>query len=364
MAKNLSKLLITPNDLDCNNACGYCYNGNFRNVCKTPNHIISMSTIAMIFSQISPYLRSKYLTVVWHGGEPLLAGKDFYKEVFSIQQKYSEGNYKIINAIQTNGTLIDEEWVELFKRYKVGPSVSVDGPANLHNKIRIFSDGTGTYQKAMEGYNLIRDNNVNCGLLMVITKYNIDHPDEIWKWIVDNKVKHMDFLPCAEPELIRNNKRLYSVSDDKMLAFSKRLFDLWFSHDNPDIKIRTFIDAIKGSLGGQVAICSWKMGCLQHISFDSFGNAFPCARYHCYPETSFGNIVSSSFQSIMEGDKMKSIFSSIAEGQSKCQPCQWKSMCGSGCPFMKYAIYRDWSAPYIHCNFRKQLFSYIQSQMP
>lgn len=185
----------------------------------------------------------------------------------------------------------------------------------------------------------------------------------MWKWVLEENIPHFDFLPCIEPELWRQGKQRYGLGVKEVANFSIKLFDLWFDHGDPNIKIRTFRDAIKGLIGGHVNICSWKAGCLQHISFDSSGNAFPCARYHAYPETSLGNIKTMDFQDIMGSQTTQRVHKGISDGQSQCEDCKWVSICGSGCPFLKYALHGTWNGSYVHCQPRQALFRHVKKRI-
>lgn len=359
----LVKMLITPVDFNCNMVCGYCYNGSARKDCSSSPKTISMEAIHKIFDQVHPFMKGKHLVVIWHGGEPLLAGKDFYREAIEVQRSAVKDRFKVTNCMQTNGILIDEEWADILRELKIGPSVSLDGPANLHDSIRRSINDKSTYHQAMRAYRMLQQQDVNTGMLVVISQNNYRHPETMWRWILDEKIPHFDFLPCIEPELWRQGKQKYGLSPEEVAQFSIHLFDLWFNHADPKIRIRTFRDAIKGQIGGRVNICSWKAGCLQHISFDSIGNAFPCARYHCYPDTIMGNILDDGFAGIMTSEKTRWVHEGIASGQEKCRDCEWNHICGSGCPFLKYALHGTWEAPFVHCQSRKALFSHIRSSI-
>ena len=173
MEKIITKLLITPVDFNCNMACGYCYNGSAHQQCISTPKTISMGIIYRIFDQIYPLLREDKLTVIWHGGEPLLAGKDFYREMIKIQKSAAKNRYKIVNNMQTNGTLIDEEWLEIFSQLEIRPSISIDGPQDLHDSIRVFCDNKPTYKQTMRAYRMLQSKDINTGLLMVISKKEI-----------------------------------------------------------------------------------------------------------------------------------------------------------------------------------------------
>src|SRR3989344_587112 len=363
MKKLLIKLLLTPVDSDCNMACGYCYNGSYRKPHTNSSKLMTMDTIYKIFDQIKPLLKGNHLVVIWHGGEPLLAGKDFYIEAIKVQKRAADNKYQITNCIQTNGTLVDESWADLIAELKIGPSASVDGPSVLHNKMRVFYNGESTYVSAMRGYRLFQARDINTGMLIVISKANVQYPELIWNWILEQQIPHFDFLPCIEPERFREGNPLFSLTTNEVAEFSIRLFDLWFNHKDPNIKIRTFRDAIKGQIGGKVNIFSWKAGCLQHVSFDALGNAFPCARYHCYPETKLGNIQQQSFVEIMQSMVTQRVHREISDGQERCKNCKWNPICGSGCPFLKYALYGSWNSPYIHCQSRQALFRHVRDSI-
>lgn len=362
MAKMLNKVLIHPVDFDCNMACGYCYNGSFGRSVLNSERVISDKLLFKIFDEVYDWLVSDKLMVIWHGGEPLLAGKEFFRNAIKIQTEAARGRYVIKNGIQTNGTLVDEEWVDLCAELGIVPSVSLDGPLHLHDKVRTFSDGSSTYSRALSGYNLFRER-MRTGLLLVVSRSNVREAEAIWRWILDQRIDSLDFLPCFEPEGYRAGRTFHTITEAEIAKFSIKLFDLWFDHADPAIKIRTFKDGIKGQLGGRVNVCSWKGGCLTHVSLDPDGNVFPCGRYHCYPETSFGSLNNLSFSGIMDGAKTRSIHAQIAEGQKECAECCWYPICHSGCPFLKYAVNGHWGGSSIHCQSRKVLFSYIRKRI-
>lgn len=361
-AKILNKLLIHPVDFDCNMACGYCYNGSFGKPVTESKRTISSDLLFKIFDEVGDYLESDKLMVIWHGGEPLLAGKVFFKRAMEIQLEAARGRFTFRNCVQTNGTLVDDEWINLFYEYKIAPSVSIDGPSILHNQVRTFLNNAGTYDKAINAYKMF-NTKMRTGLLIVISKINVGQPEIMWQWILDQGIKSLDFLPCLEPEKYQNGCLKYTVTEKEITDFSIKIFNLWFQHADPTIKIRTFKDGIKGQLGGKVNVCSWKGGCLSHISLDPAGNIFPCGRYHCYPETSFGNLNLNSFAEIMDGEKTCNIHRQIADGQKECSECRWYPICNSGCPFLKYAINGHWGGKFVHCGSRQALFSHIRQQI-
>lgn len=196
-----------------------------------------------------------------------------------------------------------------------------------------------------------------CGLLTVLNRINFKHSERIFNWVVDNNISHIDYQLCAKQ---RNQEgRDLTLSDDEAGKTLTGLFDLWFAHDDANIHVRIFEDAIRGILGGQPRVCSWKNGCGAYLSFDSAGNVFVCARYHVYPETFFGNIMRDKFEDIIEKRYRGDMQSKIENGQKLCAECSWKAACGGGCPLLKYATYGHFDSLYPFCVPRKHLFEHI-----
>lgn len=350
--------------MECNLQCGYCYNGSHRNSVNKPSKIISDEILYKIFTEIYPFCKDEhFLDIIWHGGEPLLAGQEFYRRAVAIEKECLGGKIKLINGIQTNSTLVDDSWCEFFKEFDFLPSTSLDGPQFLHDQIRIDSKGRGSYARALKGYQLIKSYGIRCGLLVVITSANVDYPNEIFKWILDTGITSLDFLLCTEPEKRRENKPTFEASQEQAIKFMTELFDLWFKRDDPNLKVRTFRDVLLSEMGGRPNICSWRLGCLKHVSFDEFGNVFPCARFNVFSETSFGNIIENSLEDILSGSHTKQIHKAIADGATECQSCEWQRACGSGCPFLKYAIHGKFDGSFIHCGVRKALFRHIRQSI-
>jgi len=360
----ISKILITPVGMECNLQCKYCYNGSQRNSVIEPSRVISDEILYKIFTEIYSFCKDEsLLDIIWHGGEPLLAGQDFYRRAIAIERECLGDKINLLNGIQTNSTLVDDSWCELFKEFDFLPSTSLDGPIFLHDQVRVDSMGIGSYDRALRGYRLIKSNGIRCGLLVVITLANVEHSKSLFQWVLDTGITTFDFLLCAEPEKRRHNKSTHEVSQKQAVKFMIDLFDLWFEHDDPKINIRTFKDVLLSEMGGQPNVCSWRLGCLKHISFDELGNVYPCARFNVFPETSFGNIMVNSLDEIMSSTRTKKIHAAIVNGTAECQDCEWQKACGSGCPFLKYAIYGKFDGKFVHCGVRQALFKHIRQRI-
>jgi uncharacterized protein len=355
----ISKVLILPVGLSCNLRCKYCVNKNQRNFDYHEFKIMTEETLYRIFTNLDSIINNDSLTIIWHGGEPTLAGIEFYKMAVELEKKVFKGK-KVKNGIQTNATLINDEWCNFFKKEEFRPSTSLDGPSFLHDRLRVDSRGRGVYNKVINSYKLMKSYGLRVGCLGVITPENVDYPVQIVDWLIENDILSWDFLFCVDSPKEDNN---LMVSNKKAISFSVKLFDEWFWRDNPKIKIRTFRTILKNELGEDPTVCSWKSGCLNFASFDNLGNVYLCAKFHACPETSYGNLMNDSLEKILTSDKVQKIHEEIEKGQSDCRNCKWLSACGGGCPFIKYVVYKRFDAHFIQCEIRKAMFEYISKKI-
>jgi len=216
----------------------------------------------------------------------------------------------------------------------------------------------------MSGIKLLREYEVKFGLLIVVSKDTLAYPDDLFNWIVGNQFERLDLLPCFEPESIANESDTLSPPSDQLSVFLKQMFDLWWKHDDPQIKVRTFRDVLRYYLGVKPGVCSWQGNCSWILSVDETGNVFPCARFNGYPETSVGNITSRSLDNLLSDKRYKSLRERMLEGQHECQSCVWLPACGGGCPFARYALNQgNFGGPYYFCETRKKLFAHIGQRM-
>jgi len=358
-----TKIFIKPVDFDCNLSCEYCYNNANNYRVKPSGKIMDIGVFSEIIESIQPYLDSK-IGIVYHGGEALLAGKNFYAEADNILKDILVKRGKRVDQfIQTNATMVTDEWAKLLKNLEIWPSTSLDGPKELHDKTRKGISGEGTYDSAMRGYWRLRNTVGFCGALGVINKYTWDKAQVIFRWLLDNKIRTIDFLPCSPQRGIDGDKSL-SVTPEQATRFYIELFDLWFEEDDLNIRIRIFFDEIKGVLGEKPKVCSFNSnGCKVYISFDSSGDAYHCGRYDVYKETCLGNIFNDGIDYIIKEKLHGNLQKEIDENQKHCNNCRWLRSCGGGCPFLKYSVNGNFNGVYSYCETRIKLFEHVEKRV-
>jgi len=205
----------------CNLRCNYCfYSGNQPEIKR-----MSVDTLEALTKHLleSP---SKHFNFIWHGGEPMLLGIEFYEKALEAQTRYKRSDQDIRNSLQTNATLINQGWVDFFKRNSFGVGVSIDGPAELHDLVRVQTDGRGSYDQVVSGINQLKAANISFGGIAVVNRITVNHPETMFAFIKDGGIP-MALNRCNantdDPEEVRK----LAVGPAEYNAFLLKIFDLW-----------------------------------------------------------------------------------------------------------------------------------------
>lgn len=264
---------------------------------------------------------------IWHGGEPLLAGIDFYEKVVELQDKFKHRGQKIINEIQTNGTLLNENWADFFKSNSFRIGVSLDG-SKIENEFRKFPNGTNSFNNAWRGIQILKQKGVNFGILTVIHSKNVNQPDKVFDFLVNSGLKIIGFnklIANGHPQL------KMAISDKGYSNFIKRIFDLWIEKDDPAVRIREISNIIRGLLGKSAQSCQFTQGCGRYLTIEYNGNVYPCDRYDYFEKIHLGNIEKDGIEKILNSNPYKNYCNKITESRLECNNCKWYYCCQGGC---------------------------------
>src|SRR5579862_7910824 len=223
MSNNQEQLIVLQPTPFCNIDCKYCYLPHRASTQRMP-----VEVMRRIYSEV---FRCKQfgdpITFVWHAGEPLSVPPNFYREAFDLALRINAPfGRKFSQNIQTNATLINSTWIELFQQYSVGVGVSIDGPAFIHDQQRVTRSGSGTHAKVMAGVKQLQDAHIPFNVIMVLTRFALDYPDEVFNFFVDNGIEAIGF---NIDELEGMNQLSSNQSEnalEKYKAFMRRFVDL------------------------------------------------------------------------------------------------------------------------------------------
>lgn len=351
----------------CNINCTYCYvfNGADNSFKRHPP-ILSRD----ICSQTSKYLREsinnlsiKKLQIDFHGGEPMLVGKSRFAEYCNILRNELAPIVDLSFAIQTNATLIDLEWIDLFSEFRVSPGVSLDGTKILNDKNRIDFQGRGTYDKTVNGLKLLQtaynEDRINSlGVLCVINPENC--AKEIYRHFVhDLRLETMDFLL---PDLNHNTIGTRDPLRDGQ--FLCDLFDCWVEDDNPKVFIRTLNSVMSLLLGGRSKVIGFGQEVPFAISIATDGTVGPDDTLRScgtdFYATNY-NVSNSTLMDFIASKKLRTILEAGKTLPSICESCCWQATCGGGHLIHRYSESDLFSNPSVMCNGLKHLYSHVSA---
>jgi uncharacterized protein len=247
---------------------------------------MSLDVLKKIFSDSRDLAED--VDFLYHGGEPMMAGLPFFREAVALQRQFSFHG-KITNSMQTNATLINDEWADFLVDHHFQLSTSIDGPAHIHDANRHFANNQGSLVRVLGGVRLIKSRNAKMGCIALLTKMNARCPDEVYSALKESGASGCAFHVCAKndfdgPDMVPTTAEAWS--------FMRRLFNLWLRDDNPSFQIRNFGNILRSYFGGRTLDCASGHGrCNGFLAIDNEGDVYPCHRFVGRKSFSLGNIL-------------------------------------------------------------------------
>lgn len=327
--QHLNCLLIKPVGPQCNLRCDYCFYLDKMPLFSNPTTMSSKILEATIRKSLEQ--GTQPFSFIWQGGEPLLAGLDFFKETISLQKKYSQGR-SISNAIQTNGTLLNDEWADFFLQNDFLVGVSLDGPETIHNNYRKGINGETTWNRVLAGAKLCQAKGVATNILSCVTAESVKRPIELYQFYKQEGFKYLQFIPVVE--LDKEQKLTdYSVPGKAYGNFLIKLFDHWladFKNGQPTTSIRFFDTLFFTLLGHKAPECGLHRQCGGYLTVEHTGEMFPCD-FFVEPVHSRGNILHQNPHGVFNS-KLQRLFGGAKENVPNiCSKCKVRDLCHGGC---------------------------------
>jgi serine-type anaerobic sulfatase-maturating enzyme len=318
--------LIVKTSSSCNLACRYCDADIYS------NQRMSFEILAYAIKRALDAARN--VRFIWHGGEPLLLGRNFYKKVVYLQQNCLSESQKVFNSLQTNGLLLDEEWLDFFDKYDFKVGLSLDGPEELHNKNRISKIGAGSYENVTKAISLMKKRNIPFGVLSVITDDTIKlGPKRFFDFFLRNDIKSFALL-CQRPAVIVGQDDY--MSRIKHSQFVNEIFDLWYERNDPDVHIRDFESILSALVGGEHRSCLLEGNCIgKYFGINFNGDVYHCDEFMFDSSYKLGNVITDGFAE-MRSSKQISMLRTENESEIGNLQCKWTPVCNGGCPKDRY----------------------------
>lgn len=345
-------VMLKPAGAHCNLACKYCYYLEKNKLYPTAQrHLMSDEMLEQFTREYIEAQTMNQVLFTWHGGEPLLRSIDFYRKAISLQQKYAGGR-RIDNVIQTNGTLLTDEWCEFFAQNHWLVGISIDGPQPDHDYYRLTAAGKPSWKKVMQGIKLLKKHGVEWNAMAVVNAYNANHPLEFYRFFKENGCQFLQFTPIVE-RLTRHEdgRTLASLADKDEISLSEAsvapeqwgyflcaIFDEWVRKDVGKIFVEIFDCTLANWMGISPGICAYSKECGHAGVMEHNGDVYSCDHF-VFPEYKLGNIRDHSLIDMLYGEQQQE-FSRLKHSSlpRQCKECDMEFACHGECPknrFMK-----------------------------
>ena len=339
-------VMLKPAGAHCNLACKYCYYLEKNNLYQNSHrHLMSDETLEQFTREYIEAQTMPQVLFTWHGGEPLMRSIDFYKKALALQKKYAHGK-QIDNVIQTNGTLLTDEWCEFFAKNHWLVGISIDGPQEYHDHYRVTPAGKPSWEKVMQGIQLLKKHRVEWNAMAVVNAYNAEHPLEFYHFFRDNGCQYLQFTPIVERLTEHEDGRtLASLVDNREIPladasvtpqqwgnFLCTIFDDWVRHDVGKTFVEIFDCTLANWMGVLPGICAYSKECGHAGVMEHNGDVYSCDHF-VFPEYKLGNIREQSLIDMLYGEKQQA-FSRLKHTSlpRQCKECDMEFACHGECP--------------------------------
>lgn len=334
---NKVELLVKPASYLCNLDCTYCFYKKTAGIYKNPR-LMKDDILEKFIASVMEYSAGGPCIFSWQGGEPLLAGIDFYKKVVELQSFYGKNGQIVSNTVQTNGILIDEQFMEFFGKYNVFVGLSLDGPADIHNFYRKYPSGRGTFKEVMAKARLMRKNKIEFNVLSTIGEETSEYPEKIYKFLVSEGFRYLQFIPAVDRK--RGKVRNFSLKPETYGEFLCRLFDVWWNNGKPAASVRFFDNIMEILIGLEPGACSLKKRCGEYLVVEHNGDVYPCD-FFVNPSFKIGNVADTPFSLLVEKASNSFGIYKKEASQDECSECRWQFICNNGCLWHRWVASGD-----------------------
>lgn len=330
-------LLAKPSGPICNLDCQYCFFLSKEALYPGDRFRMADEVVATYVRQLLEAQPDGPVTVAWQGGEPTLMGVDFFARAVALAEQHKRPGQQLEHTIQTNGTLIDDEWAELFARHSFLVGLSLDGPPELHDVYRVDKRGGPTSAKVLRGLEVLRRHGVEVNVLCTVHAANQDHPLEVYRYVRDTLgLRHLQLIPIVEqveqdgvPTGVLTDR---SVDPTAWGAFLIAVFDEWLRHDVGEVFVQMFDSALGAWYGVGSSMCIFRPTCGDALALEHNGDVYSCDHF-VDPDHLLGNIMTTHMVELVRSPRQRAFGADKADGlPGQCRTCDVRFACNGECP--------------------------------
>ena len=348
-------VMLKPAGALCNLACEYCYyTEKSKLYANNPQQVMSDELLERFIQQYLDAQTQPQVLFTWHGGETLMRPLAFYRKAMDLQRKYARGR-TIDNCIQTNGTMLTDEWCRFFHDNHWLVGVSIDGPQEFHDEYRRNRQGRPSFVKVMRGIELLNKHQVEWNGMAVVNDYNADYPLDFYRFFKDIGCRYLQFAPIVERILPHADGRHlaavdeeegsrladFSVSPAQWGEFLCTLFDEWVRHDVGQYFIQLFDSTLANWVGQEPGVCTLARTCGHAGVMEWNGDVYACDHF-VFPQYKLGNLHTKTLVEMMYSPRQQQFGQAKADSlPAQCRQCDYLFACNGECPKNRFCRTRD-----------------------
>lgn len=322
----------------CNLKCNYCYYSETGHFYESP-HPFRMSD-ALLEAYIRQYIVDSpgpVVSFVWHGGEPTLAGLDFYRLAVELQKRYLPEGWTCWNNLQTNGLLLDDAWCAFLAAAHFDVGLSIDGTQWLHDTCRTDHQGRGSYDRAVEAVHRLQAHGIQPDLLCTVTTAIAKEPIAVYQALRDLNTGWIQFIPIVR-RTTDGTVTPDSVTGDAYGHFLCAIFDTWIDHDLGRLDVQLFAEMMLVWSGGTTSVCWMAPTCGRVLVIEHDGGVYACDHF-VTPDHRIGELETSSLGTLVEAPVQRQFGNDKQDRlPGHCRACTWLAICNGGCPKDRFAV--------------------------
>lgn len=345
----------------CNLRCSYCY--HYNNMENNQKHfnmdVMSDKVLEQTIKKLIE-MNNRYVNFIWHGGEPLLAGIEKFKKIIDYQNRY-KGSKLVINSVQSNGTLMNDEWAKFFAENKFHVGISLDGPKELHTKNRTTfgSNSDLLYQETLNSIKLLIKFKVSFGVLTVLTKHSLQYIQEIHDFYFRNGITGVGFLPAVTLDNTGKVNSEVSISPNDYAHFIISFFDIWSQSQETNLKIREFDEYIRGFLNVEHRLCRFCDSCKNYFTVYPDGSIYLCDNFPLTDEFKVGTVYNQK-EDILKSENYITFLSKVNKVPASCKKCSYFKVCNGDCKYSRFIVDNDFHKEGYFCQAYKKIYPHVE----
>ncbi len=339
----------------CNLDCTYCYYKDKTGLYPHEKKFLMEENVLEAFMKQYLALQPGNAIITWQGGEPLLAGLDFFEKSRRLQHKWSLPGQRIGTTLQTNGTLIDENWANFFARNSYLVGISLDGPKEAHDFYRVTKSGTPSFEKAWHGLELLEKAGAEFNVLVTLNNENIRLGADLYRFFVQRGIRWLQFIPILEKDE-NGNPMPYSCPPEGYARFLCETFDTWLVNDMGDVSVRIFESIVYTLVKRVPTVCCFAKECANAYVLEYNGDLYACDHF-VFPEWKIGNIMEIPLRELLLSPLIVEFSRLKTDLPGPCGECRYLPLCNGGCP--KHHVLRNGKEKVNYfCQAYKEFFSH------